>query len=142
MLLPRRVREAPATEGPGTIRTAPARGHGLACGAAAVALSFWLLGSLWSLGRAAAEDRRQPATHTVTIDATSYRPRTLTVAAGDSVVWVNKDLLAHTATAKNGSFDSKDIPAGGSWTYRVGSEGLFAYTCLYHPTMKATLRVR
>jgi plastocyanin len=90
----------------------------------------------------AAEQRPQPRQHTVTIDATSYSPKTLTVRAGDTIVWVNKDLLTHTVTAKTGRFDSGDIATGKSWTYTVEAEGLFAYVCTYHPTMKGTLRIR
>ena len=91
--------------------------------------------------RAAGADR-EPVRHVVRIDATSFEPRSLTVTAGDTVVWVNDDLYAHTATGKGGVFDSKDIAAGGSWSYVPKKAGLFGYTCLYHPTMKGTLRVR
>jgi plastocyanin len=108
----------------------------LTLGAAALVLALSCLG----LGEA--EGQRKPVTHTVTIDATTYLPKTVTVAVGDSIVWVNKDLLVHTVTAKGGSFDSRDIPAGGSWTYVAKVEGLSAYGCTYHPTMKGTLRVR
>jgi plastocyanin len=91
---------------------------------------------------ASAGERAQPRRHTVVIDATSYTPKTLTVSAGDTVEWVNRDLVTHTATGKGGSFDSGDIPAGKSWAFTVKADGLFGYTCTYHPTMKGTLRVR
>lgn len=107
-----------------------------------LAFAAVLMLSLWSFGLAAEEGGSKSVTHTVTIDATSYRPKTLTVHAGDSIVWVNKDLLKHTVTAKNGGFDSRDIPAGGSWKYTAKGEGLVGYGCIYHPTMKGTLRVR
>jgi plastocyanin len=108
----------------------------LVCCAAALVLS------LCGIGLAAAEGQRKPVTHTVTIDATSFHPKTVTVAVGDSIVWVNKDILVHTVTARGGSFDSHDIPAGRSWTYTAKAEGLSAYSCIYHTTMKGTLRVR
>jgi plastocyanin len=91
---------------------------------------------------AAAEKRPEPRRHTVTIDATSYSPKTLTVHVGDTIVWVNNDLFPHTVTAKTGRFDSGDIAAGKSWTYTVKAEGLFGYFCTYHTTMKGTLRIR
>lgn len=96
---------------------------------------------LWSVGPRAAESARKPATHTVTIDASRYEPEMLTVDVGDTVVWVNKDIVAHTATSKAGSFDSDTVAPGKSWTYRPKQAGEFAYTCTFHPTMKATLRV-
>jgi plastocyanin len=108
----------------------------LVCCSAALALS------LCGLGLAAAAAQHEPATRTVTIDATTYHPKTVTVAVGDSIVWVNKDLLVHTVTARDGSFDSHDIPAGRSWTYTSKTEGLSAYSCIYHTTMKGALRVR
>jgi plastocyanin len=84
------------------------------------------------------------AAHTVVvhIDATNYRPKTVTVGVGDTVVWVNDDIYVHTATGNAGQFDSKDIKPGGSWKYVPRTAGLFGYHCTYHATMKGTLRVR
>ena len=83
----------------------------------------------------------KPVTHAVTIDAASFSPAELTVRAGDTVVWVNKDILAHTATAKDGSFDSKVIQPGKSWRFVIKRKGDVAYTCAFHP-MNATLTVK
>jgi plastocyanin len=84
---------------------------------------------------------RNPVTHTVTVDASRFEPETLSVVAGDSIVWVNKDVVAHTATSKPGTFDSGLIAPGKSWKYKP-TRGDFAYTCTYHPTMNGTLRVK
>ena len=84
---------------------------------------------------------RKPKTHTVTIDAASFSPAELTVAAGDTVVWVNKDILAHTATAQSKGFDSKTIQPGKSWRFVAKQKGEFPYTCSFHP-MNGVLRVR
>jgi plastocyanin len=77
----------------------------------------------------------------VTIDGASFSPADLTVKAGDTIVWVNKDLLAHTATAKNGTFNSKVIEPGKSWRFVAKAKGSFPYTCSFHP-MNGTLTVR
>jgi putative membrane protein len=85
----------------------------------------------------------KPVTHTVTIDASSFRPSTLTIVPGDSVVWINKDLIPHTATSqKQGLFDSGTIPAGKSWRRTFTDKADLAYICLFHPTMKGSLRVQ
>ena len=105
-------------------------------------LGLALAGLFPAIHAMAAEQRPEPRQHTVTIDATSYSPKSLTVHAGDTIVWVNNDLFPHTVTAKTGRFDSGDIAAGKSWTYTVKAEGLFAYFCTYHTTMKGTLRIR
>jgi plastocyanin len=71
-----------------------------------------------------------------------FTPATLTVSKGERVVWVNKDLFPHTASADDKSFDSKEIAADGSWTYVVAKAGEYPYGCTLHPTMKAKLIVR
>lgn len=82
-----------------------------------------------------------PKTHTVTIDEMRFQPDVLTVSPGDTVVWVNKDLVPHTATSGAGGFDSKELPTGKSWSYKATAKGDFAYVCTIHPTMRATLKV-
>ena len=77
----------------------------------------------------------------MTIDGASFSPADLTVNAGDTIVWVNKDLLAHTATAKSGAFNSNVIQPGQSWRYVAKTKGNFPYTCSFHP-MTGTLIVR
>jgi plastocyanin len=67
---------------------------------------------------------------------------TLTVHKGDRVTWVNKDLFPHTVTADDGTFDSGSIAAEASWTYTANKTGEYAYTCTFHPTMKARLIVK
>ena len=89
----------------------------------------------------ASADAPKPATHTVTIEGTSFQPAMLTVKAGDSVVWVNKDPFPHTATSEAGRFDSGIIASDKSWKYMPKTKGDFAYTCTLHLTMKAMLRV-
>jgi plastocyanin len=91
---------------------------------------------------AAACDRRAPRTHMVVIEGMRFAPEALTVTPGDTIEWVNKDLVPHTATSQDGGFDSKDIQADDSWTYTARTTGDFTYVCTFHPTMKATLRVR
>ena len=90
---------------------------------------------------AGAEAARKPVAYTVTIDAARFSPADLSVKIGDTVIWVNKDLLAHTATAKGGRFDSKVIQPGKSWHFVAKTPGEFPYTCLFHP-MNGTLTVR
>ena len=104
----------------------------------AVAAAIGALLGLVALGGALPACSR--AKHTVVMEAVSFQPAVLTVSAGDAVVWVNKDPFPHTATSS--VFDSKTIPAGGSWTYTAKTRGEFPYVCALHPTMKGTLRVR
>ena len=80
-------------------------------------------------------------THTVVIDGMQFQPATLAVKRGDTVVWDNRDLVPHTATAKGG-FDSGNIDAGKPWRWTVRGDGRIDYVCTYHPGMKGSLTVR
>jgi plastocyanin len=79
-------------------------------------------------------------THTVTMEGMQFQPATLTVKRGDKVIWRNKDIVPHTATAP-GKFDSKGIAGGASWSWTAKTKGRYDYVCTYHPGMKATLTV-
>jgi plastocyanin len=80
-------------------------------------------------------------THVVTVEGMAFAPAELTVQRGDKVVWRNKDLVPHTATAA-GRFDSRNIASEKSWTYVAKTPGRYDYVCTYHPGMKATLVVQ
>jgi len=78
--------------------------------------------------------------HVVTIDGMVFQPATVHVKPGDKVVWRNKDVVPHTATAA-GSFDSGAIAPGQSWTWTARGKGQKSYVCVYHPGMKAAVEV-
>jgi plastocyanin len=82
------------------------------------------------------------ARHTVTIDGTRFQPDDLALEPGESVIWINRDPFPHTVTATAGTFDSKEIQPGGTWTYKARKKGELKYVCTLHPTMKGTLRVK
>lgn len=88
-----------------------------------------------------AADVAAGTTHRVTIEGMQFNPPSVTVERGDTVVWVNKDLVAHTATAA-GVFDSHEIAPGASWTHVATMPGRHAYICTFHPAMKAKLTVK
>jgi len=80
------------------------------------------------------------ATQTVIIEGMKFQPESVTVKPGDKVVWQNKDVVPHTATAA-GKFDSKNLGGGQSWTWTAGAKGRYDYVCTYHPGMKGTVAV-
>jgi plastocyanin len=95
-----------------------------------------LLGAACGGGEAAPALRR----HLVEIRGFEYHPDSLTVAAGDTVVWVNRDVVPHTASAQ--SWDSGSIAAGGSWTLVVTEADEGGYICAFHPSMKGWITIR
>jgi len=67
-------------------------------------------------------------------------PAEATAKVGDTVEWINKDVLAHTATARNGDWDVT-IPPKKTVTLILKKAGAIDYYCRFHPNMKATLTV-
>ena len=63
-----------------------------------------------------------------------------TARVGDTIEWINKDVFAHTATARNGDFDVT-LPPKKTVTLVLKKAGTIDYYCRFHPNMKATLTV-
>jgi plastocyanin len=103
-------------------------------------LGYSLFGGMTA--NAAPQGAAVPKTYTVTIEGLRFSPATLTVTAGDRIVWINKDPFPHTVTADAKAFDSRDVAAGSSWQYTPRRSGEYPYGCTYHPSMKGTLVVR
>ena len=69
-----------------------------------------------------------------------FAPAQVSAHVGDTIVWVNADFVAHTATARNGDFDVM-LPPKKTGTLVVTKAGTFEYYCRFHPNMKASLTV-
>jgi len=67
-------------------------------------------------------------------------PAQITAKVGDTIVWDNQDVFAHTATATDKSFDVM-LPPKKSGSLKVTKVGTFDYFCKFHPNMKAKLTV-
>jgi plastocyanin len=91
--------------------------------------------------RASAQGGAAPA-RSVVIENMQFTPATLQVRRGERIVWTNQDLVPHTVTARDGSFDSHAIAPGATWSLVAAKTGAVDYACLYHPTMVAHLVVR
>ena len=79
------------------------------------------------------------ATIEITMENLVISPAEVSAKVGDTVMWINKDVFAHTATAKNGDFDVM-LPPKKSASFVVKKAGTVDYYCRYHPNMKATLK--
>ncbi len=82
-----------------------------------------------------------PSNNTVVIQDASFRPDSLTVPAGTTVTWINRDLVRHTVTSTEGLFDSGRLGSGESFTYTFEEPGTYDYYCTIHPTMLGTIIV-
>lgn len=81
------------------------------------------------------------ADHVVNIKGFAFEPAILTIAAGDSVTFINQDNAPHTATDKAGAFDTGRLSNGQQSTLTFGGPGSFDYFCAVHPNMTAQIVV-
>ena len=86
--------------------------------------------------------RAAPARHEVVIRGFAFAPPSLAIAAGDTVVWSNQDIVPHTATAEDGRWNSDTLAAGASWRRVFAEAGAHPYRCRLHPVMKASVDVQ
>jgi plastocyanin len=70
-----------------------------------------------------------------------FDPVTLSIHAGDTVVWTNAGPSSHTVTADDSSFDAGVIAAGSTFSHTFEVAGTYAYHCAIHPSMKAEVEV-
>ena len=78
----------------------------------------------------------------IRVDVTGIAFATVKISAhvGDTVEWNNKDFVAHTATARDGTWDVK-LPPHTSGRAVMKKAGKIEYYCRYHPTMKGEIDV-
>jgi plastocyanin len=79
-------------------------------------------------------------TITVTIDKATFMPAAVSARIGDVVVWDNKDIVAHTATARDKAWDVM-IPPGKTARIEMKKTGDIEYYCRFHPNMVGKLDV-
>ncbi|TIS93323.1 MAG: amicyanin [Mesorhizobium sp.] len=79
------------------------------------------------------------ATIEVTIDRLVYSPASVEAKVGDTIEWVNKDVIAHTATVKGGW--EVMIPPKSKGRITLKRVGAVDYFCRFHPNMKGHLNV-
>jgi plastocyanin len=81
-----------------------------------------------------------PTPSTIVIDKMAYGPVPGSLHVGDTLIWRNQDVLQHSATARDGSFDV-DLPPGTSRRMLLARAGTINVYCRYHPDMKLRLLV-
>ncbi len=69
-----------------------------------------------------------------------FTPAEVSAKVGDTIEWVNKDVFAHTATARNGDFEVNQPPKK-TVTSVLNKAGTVEYYCRFHPNMKGVLKI-
>jgi plastocyanin len=76
----------------------------------------------------------------VKMEKLGFVPAEVTAHVGDTIEWVNSDFVAHTATARDGSWDVL-IPVNAKKTVVLKTEGTVDYYCKFHPNMTGKILV-
>jgi plastocyanin len=80
--------------------------------------------------------------HRVEIKGMAYTPAEVTVTAGDTIVWVNRDIVPHTVTGEARQFDSASVSSAAEWSLVTRDRGRTSYACTFHPIMKGAIVVQ
>ena len=71
-----------------------------------------------------------------------FVPGRLEVAAGDTIVWTNKDFLPHSVTAAAAKVESGDLAQDKTFRFVARRKGEMKYICRLHPVMQGVVVVR
>jgi plastocyanin len=84
---------------------------------------------------AQAESRIEIAKH-------KFSPPTLTVPAGTTVTWLNRDEDVHTVTSTTQAFKSGGLDTDEAYSYTFTKPGVYEYFCRLHPLMTGEVIVK
>jgi plastocyanin len=83
---------------------------------------------------------QKPKLITVEIKDMKFVPDTVTVNKGDTIMWINKDMVAHDVTEEtSGAWRSGKLESGASWKLAVPGEA--NYFCSIHTVMKGKIEL-
>ncbi|HUB96296.1 MAG TPA: cupredoxin family copper-binding protein [Stellaceae bacterium] len=80
----------------------------------------------------------------VVIDDFAFGPNNLTVKAGTTITWTNKDDEPHTvvSAADRPLFKSSALDTDDSFSFTFDKPGTYKYFCSIHPRMQGTVTVQ
>lgn len=82
-----------------------------------------------------------PGANEVFIQGLAFNPASITVAAGTTITWTNKDAITHTVTSDSKLWDSGSVGPNGTFSFTFATAGTFPYHCNVHPSMTASVTV-
>lgn len=110
-------------------------------GIAAVAILILMAAGSRITASAVAQDGK-PAETAVKIDNFNFSPSPLTVAAGTTIRWTNRDDIPHTVVSEDKSFKSKVLDTDETFAYTFTKPGTYTYFCSIHPKMTGKVVVQ
>jgi amicyanin len=110
--------------------------------AIAAAVLGAVVGSTLAGGVLIARAQAPAAATAVSIDNFTFTPPTVTVKAGTTVTWSNKDDIPHGIASANNAFaKSKALDTDDSYSFTFTTPGTYQYFCYIHPHMTGTIVV-
>jgi plastocyanin len=88
----------------------------------------------------AAATSADTAAKLVEMTESTFAPNRVDLKVGETVSFVDKDEIAHTATA-DGSFDSGTLREGKRFVLKATKAGTINYVCSFHPGMTGVIDV-
>lgn len=82
-----------------------------------------------------------PGVNQVFIQGMAFDPSTITVTAGTTITWTNKDAIAHTVSSNSNAFESGTLKSGATFAFTFATAGTYSYHCAIHPSMVASVTV-
>jgi amicyanin len=87
--------------------------------------------------------RAESPASAVSIDNFTFTPQTMTVKAGTTVTWTNKDDIPHGVAWTNNAFaKSSALDTDDTYSLTFTTPGTYQYFCYLHPHMVGTLVVQ
>ena len=81
-------------------------------------------------------------TQAIKIDNFTFTPATLTIPAGTTVKWTNRDDIPHNIVAEDKSFKSKVLDTDEEFNLKFDKPGTYNYFCAIHPKMTGKIVVQ
>jgi amicyanin len=106
------------------------------------AFGLGFAGSRTAGGSFAASAQEKPDATEVKIDNFSFGPAELTVRAGTTVTWTNRDDIPHTAVSADKMFKSKVLDTDEKFSFTFSKPGTYEYFCSIHPKMTGKVVVQ
>jgi len=107
------------------------------------------VGAVLALSATGTVAQQPAATKSAEIDIVNFAftPKTLTIARGTAVTWVNKDEEPHSIVdVPSGGqprvFRSGGVDGGEKYTFVFNDPGTYDYICSVHPHMQGTVVVK
>lgn len=102
---------------------------------------FALLFSVLIITNSCTKSSDMPGANEVFMQGRAFTPSTITVSAGTTITWTNKDGVTHTVTSNTaGLFSSGPINPNKTFSQLFSTPGTFTYKCTLHP-MTGTVKV-